>query len=229
MRIRLVQIDAFETAITALPFDPVFRFQKIMEHQLNASHALGVDPDEAVLRHCLTTDILDPKTYADHIASMSGASPLTSSQQSEFETLLECERASVALFWDVAEACSRLNEAGIIVCLNSNLWPHAADHILNRLGLAKHFHKDGLVLSYKEGLKKDDPDMYLVAPKRFGIPPEQCAFVGDSLRNDCEGPQELNMTPFLLNRKGNFDGKPIPAGITPVRNLLQMTDQILKN
>lgn len=224
MKYQLLQADAFLTLIAALTVDPVFRFQSIVRHRPNDNHALGVDPDNEFLRVCLTTNIDDPKDFANHIAARFGLGAVNSEQLAQFETLLECERASVSRYWDVEPAMQRLRDAGYVLCVNSNLWPFAAEHIFNRHGLAKLFHQDGLVLSYKEGLKKDDSEIYLVAPKRFGIAPERTVFVGDSLQNDCVGPMQHGIKPFLLDRAGAFEGKSIPDGVTRVRDLLQMTE-----
>lgn len=228
MKYQLLQADAFLTLIAALTVDPVFRLQHILKHQHNADKPQGVNPDNEFLRACLTCNIDDPKDYANHIASRFGLGAVDQEQLKQFETLLECERASVSRYWDVEPAMQMLRDAGYILCVNSNLWPFAADHIFNRHGLAKLFHKDGLVLSYKEGLKKDDSDIYLVAPKRFGIAPERTVFVGDSLQNDCVGPLQHGIKPFLLDRAGSFEGKSIPDGVTRVRDLMQMV-QILLN
>lgn len=227
MKYKLLQADAFFTLFAALFFDPVFRLQQILKHQLHSDSSLGVKPDNEFLRACLTCNIDDPKDFAGHIAKRFGLDDVNSEQLLQFETLLECERASVAQYWDVEPAMRKLRDAGFILCVNSNLWPFAADHIFNRHGLARLFNEDGLVLSYKEGLKKDDSDIYLVAPKRFGIAPEETVFVGDSLQNDCLGPMMHGIKPFLLDRAGGFEGKSIPDGVTRVRDLMQMTQILL--
>jgi HAD superfamily hydrolase (TIGR01509 family) len=227
MKYKLLQTDIFLTAIAALSKDPIFGLQQILKHQLNPSTNLGVDPDNEFLRACLTCDLHSPKDFANHIAKRFGLGPVSAEQLLQFETLLECERASVARYWDVDPAMQRLRDAGYILCVNSNLWPFAADHIFNRHGLGKLFDKDGLVLSYKEGLKKDDSDMYLVALKRFGIAPEESVFVGDSLQNDCLGPQKHGIKPFFLVRSGDIEGMSIPDGVTPVRDLMAMTEILL--
>lgn len=223
-RYKLVQVDVFNTLIGALSVDPVTSFQRILGYRLNGENPLGVDPDSRFLKACLTSDIASPRDFADHIAKMFGTGPVSAEQLTQFELLLASERASVARYWDVDSAMRKLADAGIILCINSNLWPFAAEHILHRHGLAKLFHEDGLVLSYEEGFKKDDPEIYMVAPKRFGIDPSDCAFVGDSLQNDCLGPMKQGMKPFLLDRAGGFDGRSVPDGVTRIRDMMQLTE-----
>lgn len=223
---KLVQVDLFGTLIQALPKDPVLDFLDIVGNRSSQDKGLGVDPD-SFLMACLTTDADNPRDYADLITSRFGLARLSDHQLKQFESLLEAERACVAQFWDVPPALEALSKAGFIVCANSNLWPFAAEHIFTRLGLAKHFHKDGLVLSYKEGRRKDDPEIYMVAPRRFNVDPRNSIFVGDSLRNDCLGPMSLGIRPFLLDRTGAFDGQVVPDGVTRIRSLLDLTPALV--
>ncbi len=225
---RIVQLDLWQTLVSGLPYDPIYKFQKIIGHRPNASNALGVDPDEKLLAACLTCGLTDPAAFAESVTATLGLSPVTDDQLKQFEELLVAERESVARYWDVDEGLQALRNAGFIVCLNSNLWGFAADHILYRHGLAKLFHDDGLVLSFREGFHKDQPESYMVAHRRFGVDPCNGVFVGDSLKNDCVGPMKLGIRPFLLDRAGNFESKNVPAGVTRIRNLVQLTEALVQ-
>lgn len=223
---KLLQLDLWQTVCAGLPYDPIYRFQRIIGHRLDASNALGVDPDPKLLTACLTLNAATPRDFADKVTQTLGLNSINADQLKQFEELLESERNSVSEYWDVEPAIKALRSAGFTVCLNSNLWPFAADHILNRHGLATHF--DGLVLSYKEGVHKDQPESYMVAPRAFGVSAEGTYFAGDSLQNDCIGPMQLGISPFLLDRAGTFEGKQIPPGVTRVRNLMQMTEALVR-
>lgn len=55
---------------------------------------------------------------------------------------------------------------------------------------------DAVVLSGKEGLRKPEPAIYLVAADRVGVPPTQCVFVDDIAAN-VEGARAVGMTGVL--------------------------------
>lgn len=51
---------------------------------------------------------------------------------------------------------------------------------------------DTVVISGEVGLRKPDPDIYLLAARRLGLSPEQCVFV-DDLRGNLKPARELGM------------------------------------
>ena len=57
-------------------------------------------------------------------------------------------------------------------------------------GLTQYF--DSVILSAVCGLRKPDPEIYLMAAREVGIPPEKCAYVGDNLNRDVTGAKAAN-------------------------------------
>ena len=55
---------------------------------------------------------------------------------------------------------------------------------------------DAVVLSEHEGVRKPDPEIYVIAAKRLGEPPEACVFVDDVPRN-VEGARAVGMAGVL--------------------------------
>jgi putative hydrolase of the HAD superfamily len=55
---------------------------------------------------------------------------------------------------------------------------------------------DAVVLSEREGMRKPDPGIYLIAAKRLGEPPEACVFVDDVPRN-VDGARAVGMAGVL--------------------------------
>ncbi|MGD8368258.1 MAG: HAD family hydrolase [Desulfobacterales bacterium] len=71
-----------------------------------------------------------------------------------------------------------LTEKGIPMAVVTNKEQEAADRVVKRLLGAWQFSP---VLGYRDGgPRKPDPTMALAAAGRFGLPPEQIAFVGDT-------------------------------------------------
>jgi epoxide hydrolase-like predicted phosphatase len=55
---------------------------------------------------------------------------------------------------------------------------------------------DAVVLSEHEGIRKPDPEIYLIAAKKLGEPPEACVFVDDVPRN-VDGARAVGMASVL--------------------------------
>jgi putative hydrolase of the HAD superfamily len=81
--------------------------------------------------------------------------------------------------------------AGIRTGLVSNSW--STSHYDRDL-LADLF--DAVVISAEVGMHKPQPEIYLLAAERLGLPPSSCVFV-DDLRENCAGAEALGMTAIL--------------------------------
>jgi len=63
-------------------------------------------------------------------------------------------------------------------------------------------------------LQKPSPFPFLLACRKLGIQPRQCAYVGDNPLCDFEGPMRLGMLTIGVST-GPFSGKPVPPGVAP--------------
>ena len=70
---------------------------------------------------------------------------------------------------------------------------------------------DATVISGDVGLRKPQPEIYLLACQRLGVEPAECVFV-DDLRENCAGAGAVGMT-GVLHRRGGRD--PWPARRAP--------------
>jgi putative hydrolase of the HAD superfamily len=62
------------------------------------------------------------------------------------------------------------------------------------------------VLSCEEGRRKPDPELFLAAASRLGVPAEDCLYVGDGGGNELAGASAVGMTACLLRAGGPGDG-----------------------
>ena len=85
----------------------------------------------------------------------------------------------------------RARESGIRTGLISNSWSTAH---YDRDLLGELF--DAVVISAEVGMHKPQPEIYLLAAERLGVPPGRCVFV-DDLRENCAGAEAVGMTPVL--------------------------------
>jgi epoxide hydrolase-like predicted phosphatase len=73
------------------------------------------------------------------------------------------------------DAVRAAKRAGVRTGLISNSWGEAL--VYDRDSFADLF--DGWVISHEVGLRKPDPEIYVLGAERIGLPPEACVFVDD--------------------------------------------------
>lgn len=86
--------------------------------------------------------------------------------------------------WEVVE---RIRAEGVRTALLSNSWG-VDGYPVQRLGAVF----ETLVISGEVGLRKPDPEIYLLTAKRLDLPPEECVFIDDLDRN-VEAAEQVGM------------------------------------
>jgi putative hydrolase of the HAD superfamily len=93
------------------------------------------------------------------------------------ENLLERILADLRSEPTVTSAVQGLRSVGIRVCVLTNSWgtspydPYAPFHLDD--------HYDAVVVSHQVGLRKPEPEIFLLAAEKIRLEPEQCVFVDD--------------------------------------------------
>ena len=79
------------------------------------------------------------------------------------------------------------------------------------------------LISEEVGIRKPDPEIFLMAAQMIGVEPPKCLFVGDSYENDVIGANGVGMQTCWLNRGGaSIEGEIIPdLQISQMEQLLQ--------
>lgn len=98
----------------------------------------------------------------------------------------------------------------------SNLWPYPVEHIFETLALGIFEH-----LIYSYDFHKPDPRIFAHAVQRFGVEPQHCLMVGDSLASDIRGALSAGMSAALINRSGR-PAINLPAGVLEITSLNQL-------
>ena len=73
-----------------------------------------------------------------------------------------------------------------------------AELLVQRLDLARHF--DHLEFSFRVGVLKPDPGIYLFACRALGVRPDECLFVGDGNGFELDGARALGMEALRIVR-----------------------------
>ena len=116
------------------------------------------------------------------------------------------------------DALASLRFMGLTVGIGSNMtadWQYAK---LKRLGLMTYV--DFIVTSEEAGAEKPDTTLFLLCAEKAGCAPEECAFVGDSLRGDAMGARDAGMAAYWLCP--HPESSEVPAGVTRIRTLSEL-------
>jgi putative hydrolase of the HAD superfamily len=79
-----------------------------------------------------------------------------------------------------------------------------------------------ITISAEAGLRKPQPEIFLLAIKGLGVAPEECLFIGDNYQADYLGSKAAGMRPVLLDRKntGAAEGVTRISGLDEILALL---------
>jgi epoxide hydrolase-like predicted phosphatase len=92
----------------------------------------------------------------------------------------------------MVDAVRAAGAAGVKTGLISNSWGHGLSYDQELLDSLF----DAIVISGDVGLHKPEPEIYLLAAEKIGVPPEDCVFV-DDLRENCAGAAAVGMAAIL--------------------------------
>jgi len=93
---------------------------------------------------------------------------------------------------EMIEAVAAFHERGVRTGLISNSWGNGLSYDQELLDSLF----DAIVISGDVGLHKPEPEIYLLAAEKIGVPPEDCVFV-DDLRENCAGAAAVGMAAIL--------------------------------
>lgn len=104
------------------------------------------------------------------------------------------ERSRVTLFADVMPALDHLRERFVLASISNGF----AD--LQAIGLGQHFSVS--LAAHQFGCAKPDPRIFLAMLERLQLRPEECMYIGDDVRIDVQGAQQVGMRAAWVNRHG---------------------------
>ena len=106
------------------------------------------------------------------------------------------------IFPDAVSTIKTLAERGYKLSIVSNTTSSIEAHaMLAENGLTDYFHP--VLLSCVEGSRKPHPSMFLQAARGMGVPPQNCAYVGDNLSRDLIGALQAGFgSVIIINMTG---------------------------
>jgi HAD superfamily hydrolase (TIGR01509 family) len=192
--IQAVVFDLYETLIT--------EYESDWHRGATPAERLGVPPDvfEGAWQSYARARLTEAVDYGDVLRGICHlAGVVVDARVESVIAVLHRERLAakakplLELERPVLDALSQLRAKGLKLGLVSNCsveevaaWP--------RSELAAHF--DDVVFSCTVGYAKPDRDIFLLACRRLGVPPSNCAFVGDGGSDELAGAAGVGMTPF---------------------------------
>ncbi len=91
---------------------------------------------------------------------------------------------------------------GIISNSDGTIEQVLAERSIAQVGAGPGVEVEVIVDSHLVGVAKPDPTIFPFALDAMGLPPQRCAYVGDSYRNDVEGAAAAGLTPVHVDPHG---------------------------
>ncbi|TNJ68114.1 HAD family hydrolase [Paenibacillus hemerocallicola] len=104
-----------------------------------------------------------------------------------------------------------------IVTNGTGSWQHDK---IEALGIKSLFSDEAIIISEDVGYEKPAPEIYGKALACTHTAPEEALFVGDSWKNDVQGPIHIGMKAIWLNKKGEA----VPEGLKPYGIITNLFD-----
>lgn len=140
----------------------------------------------------------------------------------------EAYSESVEVVEGAEAALKALKEMGLKVGLLSNTLdpPEHLTADLRVHGLDVYF--DDLVYSSEFGRRKPHYSIYVHSAKNLGVPPEECLFIGDRVREDVLGPRAVGMTGVLTQqvRQDPYDPVQVPYVIQRIDEIIRVVEEV---
>jgi putative hydrolase of the HAD superfamily len=114
--------------------------------------------------------------------------------------MAEHRHADVRVDKETVDLLRSLKDSGLLVGMVSNTFSPGHFHqlALNRCGAARWI--DAPVYSTDLRCRKPDPRIYRHCLQLLGVTPEEALFIGDRLKEDVKGPQQVGMQAALYRR-----------------------------
>jgi HAD superfamily hydrolase (TIGR01509 family) len=123
---------------------------------------------------------------------------------------------SLAVFQDVPDVLHILRGAAYPLAVVSN-WQCGLGHFCTELGLGDSF--DAVVASAEVASQKPDPEIFVEACRRLGVPPDRTIHIGDSEVDDVEGAHTAGLQAVLVRR----DEDEACVGAAVIRGFRELT------
>ena len=133
----------------------------------------------------------------------------------------------MVFFDDVEPALKRLKEEGIRIGLFSNCGSNVPEIFESR----PIFHLfDSVTYSSEEKMSKPDVEFFMRGCEMIGLPPSECAFIGDGDNDELQGSLETGLYTIKIDRKdgsGDYVIKPTPEWNPTVETFYEIFDLIM--
>lgn len=162
---------------------------EVLKGVVRSGSGVGTEPDALV--SLIETGRIDQTEFERHMAAALSAGLL---QPVRAEALLSRMLADLHFDVPMILAVRDIRRAGIPTALLSNSWgfEYYPRQLLDELF-------DQVVISGEVGIRKPDRDVFLLAARRLGLPPEECVFVDDTEGN-VDAARSVGMTGLVHER-----------------------------
>ncbi len=185
--IKAVIFDMYETLVTLFACSPYFGSQIAIDAKI---------PPDKFREDWKTTDndrTTGKMTFEEALEEILKMNQCYSKERMEMivqKRVAVKEECFHHLHPEIVPLLSRLKEKRIKIGLISNCFSEEAIVIRNSI-LFPYF--DAVCLSYEQGVKKPDPEIYIRCMKQLSVSSGECFYVGDGAGGELEAARELGM------------------------------------
>ncbi|MGV8086804.1 MAG: HAD family hydrolase [Candidatus Woesearchaeota archaeon] len=144
----------------------------------------------------------DFNTIEEYVKIIAPQTKLKKAVYEKYDAQIQKEIRSTKVYPEVVHVLDKLVSKNIQIGLISNLAsPYKIPFLKSEL--AEYFNK--VILSCDIGITKPNLEIYQKMIESIAIKPSQALMIGDSIRNDVEGPKAIGMNAIHLDRIGNSE------------------------
>lgn len=208
--------------IKAVIFDidnTMYDFSKAHETAMAAlgvymKESFGLEPEEtaALVKKCM--DVIAERTgdtAAQHNRLLRFQCMLEQLGSTDYQKAMEMYH----VYWDtlievmepepgLMPLFSRLKERGVKLGVGSDMTAYVQYRKLEKIGVLQYL--DFIVVSEEAGAEKPAPRFFELCVKKAGCAPEECVFIGDSLKKDAIGASTCGLTGIWYNPRNKESG-----------------------
>lgn len=154
---------------------------------------------------------IHPRVFDEALKRMGVVDP---SLVAELVDRFHRHRPGMRLYPGARAALHKLRDRGYRLFLVTDGKSDTQRYKVEALGLRPWFDERVYTGDFPPILRKPSPFPFLLACRRLGLRPRECAFVGDNPLLDFEGPMSLGMLTIGVPT-GPFASRPVPPGVEP--------------
>ncbi len=153
------------------------------------------------------------------VLKQNGIIPSSADDKKIAEIYIENHARFLELFPGVIETLEFLSKTGVHLGIISDIDTELLIRTLRYKNILKYF--DSITTSEEVGVGKPNPRIFEVALSKSGLKPEECVYIGNSIRNDVIGSKRMGMISIFLGSNPDVDPDYVVSNYEEIKRILE--------